>query len=248
MIKETLGTNLKTLGFTEYESEVLLALLLKGIADTRELSILSKVPRTRIYDVLNSLISKGWIVERPGRPALYEMLDFENLLKKTVSEKKTELEKLETNALTRIKEIKEIKIKKGRIVEDTALILGTDNAINEIRRVLRGAKKHVFLEDVDPYVMKELKPDFKELKNRGVIINAFFTEKDAKKIRKYKKLMKIKIAPAKYAAGLIATEKEFVKVYVSGTVVNIEKDRDPVCALCISRRMKNDWNKSRELR
>jgi len=54
-----------------YETKVWLALLSKGDANIANIHELSKVPRSRIYDVLKSLETKGFCVEKLGRPIKY---------------------------------------------------------------------------------------------------------------------------------------------------------------------------------
>ena len=54
-----------------YEVKVWVALLSKGVATAGELSDMSDVPRSRSYDVLESLEKKGFIIMKLGRPIRY---------------------------------------------------------------------------------------------------------------------------------------------------------------------------------
>ena len=54
-----------------YETKVWLALLGKGIASAGEVSTISGVPRSRTYDVLESLEKKGFAIEKLGKPVKY---------------------------------------------------------------------------------------------------------------------------------------------------------------------------------
>jgi sugar-specific transcriptional regulator TrmB len=62
---------LKDLGLTEYETASYLALVEKGQMSASEISAKSRVPYSRIYDVLSRLEEKGFIQVRRGRPTLY---------------------------------------------------------------------------------------------------------------------------------------------------------------------------------
>ncbi|MCE1253513.1 MAG: TrmB family transcriptional regulator [Anaerolineae bacterium] len=68
---EDITLSLKNLGFTEYESKAYLSLLrqapLSGYAVARD----SGVPRSKIYEVLDNLVSRGDVFISHGEPVLY---------------------------------------------------------------------------------------------------------------------------------------------------------------------------------
>ena len=54
-----------------YETKVWLALLSKGIASAGEIAEISGVPRSRTYDVLESLEKRGFAIVKIGKPVKY---------------------------------------------------------------------------------------------------------------------------------------------------------------------------------
>ncbi len=60
-----------TFNLNIYEVKVWTALLSKGVATAGELSDMGNVPRSRSYDVLESLEKKGFIIMKLGRPIKY---------------------------------------------------------------------------------------------------------------------------------------------------------------------------------
>src|SRR3989344_5789243 len=54
-----------------YEVKIWVALLGRGIASAGELADISGVPRSRCYDVLESLEKKGFIIMKIGKPIKY---------------------------------------------------------------------------------------------------------------------------------------------------------------------------------
>jgi sugar-specific transcriptional regulator TrmB len=54
-----------------YETKVWLALLGKGVASAGEIAEISAVPRSRTYDVLESLEKRGFAISKLGKPAKY---------------------------------------------------------------------------------------------------------------------------------------------------------------------------------
>ena len=61
----------KLLGLNSYEAKIWTALLSRGVATSGELSDMAGVPRSRSYDVLESLESKGFVVMKLGKPIKY---------------------------------------------------------------------------------------------------------------------------------------------------------------------------------
>lgn len=61
----------KLLGLNSYEAKIWTSLLSRGVATSGELSDMAGVPRSRSYDVLESLESKGFVVMKLGKPIKY---------------------------------------------------------------------------------------------------------------------------------------------------------------------------------
>ncbi|MHA2045220.1 MAG: TrmB family transcriptional regulator, partial [Candidatus Thorarchaeota archaeon] len=59
------------LGLTEYETQAYLALVSGGQMGASDISAKSKVPYSRIYDVLGRLEDKQFIIVKRGRPTKY---------------------------------------------------------------------------------------------------------------------------------------------------------------------------------
>ena len=87
-----------------YETKVWLALLGKGIASAGEVAELSGVPRSRTYDVLESLEKRGFAIMKLGKPVKYIAV-----------EPKTVLERMKTNTLNQAQD----KVKSLTNLKDT---------------------------------------------------------------------------------------------------------------------------------
>ncbi|MBS3101477.1 TrmB family transcriptional regulator [Candidatus Woesearchaeota archaeon] len=77
-----------------YEVKIWTALLSRGIASAGELADISGVPRSRCYDVLESLEKKGFIIMKIGKPIKYLAVSPEVILdrvKKNIKEEADEL-------------------------------------------------------------------------------------------------------------------------------------------------------------
>lgn len=60
--------SLKYMGLTDYEIKTYLTLIKLVSATASQISDSSKVPRSRIYDILKTLNQKGFIKLQQGRP------------------------------------------------------------------------------------------------------------------------------------------------------------------------------------
>jgi len=93
---------LKSIGLNLYERNIWVALLSKGSASVGELAELSGVPRSRAYDILESLANKGFIVLQPTKPLKAVALPPEEALEKAKA-------KIEENMKRQIERIEELK-------------------------------------------------------------------------------------------------------------------------------------------
>mgnify|MGYP001580645406 CR=1 FL=1 len=71
IVKKEMLSKLKDFGLNSYESKLWTALLSRGVSTAGELSDISNVPRSRAYDVLESLEKKGFIIVKLGKPIKY---------------------------------------------------------------------------------------------------------------------------------------------------------------------------------
>jgi len=143
-IKEYFGLNI-------YETKVWLALLGKGVASAGEIAEISRVPRSRTYDVLESLEKQGFAVMKLGKPVKYIAVKPKVIIEKLKSnaqkdaeEKIKSLLKLrETQEYTELEELYNVGIKPIRHEEISGAIKGRLSIYNHIKEVLENAKKEV---------------------------------------------------------------------------------------------------------
>lgn len=93
---------LKSIGLNLYERKIYVALLARGIATPGELSQIANVPRSRTYDILESLSEKGFVIAQPAKPIRYVALAPKDALERT----KNNLEKKHQEMLERIESLK----------------------------------------------------------------------------------------------------------------------------------------------
>lgn len=94
---------LKGIGLNLYERKLWVALLARGTSTAGELSTIASVPRSRSYDILQSLAEKGFVVVQNAKPIRYVAITPDEALERA---KKKITEDTQTT-LTRIDELKE---------------------------------------------------------------------------------------------------------------------------------------------
>ena len=165
----------------EYEVKIWTALLSKGLATAGELSDISNVPRSRSYDVLESLEKKGFVMMKLGKPIRYIAVAPEDILKrvkKSIKEESDEKIKnldgvKETNLFNEL----DLLFKNGIEHIDpsnlSGAIKGRNNIYNQIETMLSNAKKSVVIVTTsDGFLRKadELNRNFKKLSNGNVMV------------------------------------------------------------------------------
>ncbi len=84
--------HLKTLGLNDYETRTYMALLSLGSAEAKTISARTRIPRGRIYDVLNSLVESNLVEAHDSRPRKFHAIAPKIALRKLVEKRNKELE------------------------------------------------------------------------------------------------------------------------------------------------------------
>lgn len=178
--KETIN-QLKGIGLNSYESKLWLALLSKGVASAGELADLANVPRSRSYDVLESLEKKGFIIMKIGKPIKYIAVQPEHVIDK-VRKKLVEDAGLQDEFLSKIEQsplIDELKsVYKSGIqqidpLDLTGSVKGRKNLYHLLERMVKSADKSVLVFTTTAGVVRKkdaLKNALKKAKERKVKI------------------------------------------------------------------------------
>ncbi len=136
-----------------YETKAWLALLSKGVASAGEIAEMSRVPRSRTYDVLESLEKKGFAIIKLGKPVKYIgvkpnlVLDkLRNNLKKEADERIVWLSKIKsTEEFIQLENIYKKGISPIKREELSASLKGKLNITNYLREILQNAQKEVII-------------------------------------------------------------------------------------------------------
>jgi sugar-specific transcriptional regulator TrmB len=141
--KEILQT-LQSLGLNEYESKVYVTLSLLGPAKASEISKQSEVPRSKIYEVLESLIEKQMIEVSQEKPKMFRAIAPEVAIKTMLNAKEEEFSILKKKAKAIIKELKvlpgEEKLAEGIWEQESGKSI---DVLNKLAEMIGRARKYV---------------------------------------------------------------------------------------------------------
>ena len=98
---------LREIGLTEYEAKAYTALLNAHLSTATQVSEKSGVPRTRIYAVLESLQTKGWIRIISGVPLLFKAVEPATVFEKVKEDYAELLDSIKTTLKRQVNSMKE---------------------------------------------------------------------------------------------------------------------------------------------
>ena len=182
IVKDDLLSNLRRYFVLNlYEVKIWTALLSRGVATAGELSDIANVPRSRSYDVLESLERKGFVIMKLGKPIKYIAVPpqevVERVKKNLHEEAQDRVKRLEDLKSTELlDELNTLHTQGIELVEPTELsgsLRGRHNLYSHLERSIRGAQNSVTLVTTSQGLMRKVegfKPMFEKLKKKGVKI------------------------------------------------------------------------------
>ncbi len=154
-----------TLQLNSYEAQVYVSLLEKGIASASELAENSKVPRSRCYDVLESLEKKGFVFMKIGKPIKYIAIAPQEAIHSITKEVNKEKNRLlafydtakETDAFKELQSLYATGIQYIDNAEITTSISGK-TAINAfLKEMFSNAQKNISVHSTEKEIERKLK-------------------------------------------------------------------------------------------
>jgi len=136
-----------------YETKVWLALLGKGVATAGEVAEISSVPRSRTYDVLESLEKRGFAIAKLGKPVKYIAVKptavIEKLKSNTLKQAQERVKSLvnlkETQEYNELQELHKSGISPVKQEELSGAIKGKSNIYNHLHEILENAEKEIII-------------------------------------------------------------------------------------------------------
>jgi len=228
-----------------YEVKVWTALLSRGTSTAGELSNISDVPRSRTYDILESLEKKGFIIMKVGKPIKFVALKPEEVVervkKNLMVEAKERTKRLETLKGDEVlEELTGLFTKGIKFVEPSDLsgsLKGRQNLYNHLDMMVRDAEKAITMVTTGEGLNRKLEallPSLEKVKKRGVVIriaapidnNNIEVARELSKVAEVRKLDKIKarftIIDGNQLMFMLLDDEKFHPNYDVGVWINTE--------------------------
>ena len=176
-----------------YETKVWLALLGKGLASAGEVAEISGVPRSRTYDVLESLEKRGFAIMKLGKPVKYIAVKpniiIEKLKSNTLKNANERIESIsklkDTDEYKELQQLYSVGIQPVRQEDISGSIKGKLTIYSHIKELLENAKKEVIICTSVQEIQNKSRffsLVFDRLKKADIKIALSGEEKDIKKI------------------------------------------------------------------
>jgi sugar-specific transcriptional regulator TrmB len=196
IIEKKFLSRLKDFGLNSYEAKIWAALLSRGVSTAGELSDISNVPRSRSYDVLESLEKKGFIIMKIGKPIKYIAVKPEEVLervkKQITMDSEIQVEILDemngSEILTELSSLYNNGIEKIDPTELSASLKTRDHMYSHIDSMIKQSQSSVIImatPDSVKILLESVKRNLEKAAARGVKVKiATVQNKDNEKILK----------------------------------------------------------------
>ncbi|MDO8509174.1 MAG: helix-turn-helix domain-containing protein [Nanoarchaeota archaeon] len=164
-----------------YEAKVWTALLSRGVSTAGELSNISDVPRSRTYDILESLEKKGFVIMRLGKPIKFVALKPDEVVERVkrnlvveAQNKTKRLEQLKNDDV--LIELTSLYTNGVKFIEPSDLsgsLRGRQNVYNHLDMMIRSAEKGITIVTTHEGLNRKfeaLMPALERAKKKGVEI------------------------------------------------------------------------------
>lgn len=248
-------------GLNLYEVRIWTALLSRGVSTAGELSDIGDVPRSRAYDILESLEKKGFVSMKLGKPIKYIAVEpkevverVKKLIKKEADENILKLKELSTTDV-----LKDLETLHGQGIEFvdvndlSGAIKGRNNIYTHLETMIKNAQKSVVISTTSKGVIRKieaLKPVFEKLKSKNVKIKIVtgITKDNMEMVKDLSKVAEVRHTAKPDSRFAIVDGKELMFMVLNDDEVHPSYDvgiwvNTPYFASALQNMFESNWNK-----
>ncbi|MBI3413414.1 MAG: TrmB family transcriptional regulator [Candidatus Aenigmarchaeota archaeon] len=151
VVSQKVLDSLRDIGLNLYERKLFVALLARGTSTAGELAEIANVPRSRSYDVLESLAAKGFLVAQNAKPLRYVAVDPKDALDRASQKMRDDMEitmkKIEqlknSDVLKEMTDLYNHGVKLVEPSEITGSVRGRHSVFQHVGTMIKGAKSNI---------------------------------------------------------------------------------------------------------
>ena len=208
-----------------YETKIWLALLKKGMVTAGEAAAVSGVPRSRTYDVLESLEKRGFAIVKLEKPIKYIGIKpriilekLKNNVRKDAEEKIIELSDIKnTDEFSKLESLYKMGMEPIKKEDISVALKGKSNISNHIKEIIRNAEKEVIIcTNVEELISKQklFSQTFEVLEKSGVKIKVALSG-NLNLIKQIENKFKIKFKKININAKFFIIDRKEILFYLS---------------------------------
>jgi sugar-specific transcriptional regulator TrmB len=209
---------LENIGLTSYEIRTFSSLLTEGQLNASDLSKKSRVPYSKIYEVLGVLEQKGWIESDDSRPTKYFAKSPSTGIENTKHKMERDFKKNQTIILDELVPLYE----KSGVNErpDIWVLSGKINIASKILSMVESCRNEVMiaLPEAGQDLVRHALPKLRVLKERGVEITILTSDKmDKESLKSLSRVADVKVKKGLFGGGIIS-DKRYVVILLGPEV------------------------------
>ena len=154
--------SLKEIGLTNYEAKTYYTLLKLGEATASTIATAAKIARAKVYEMLNSLVIKGFISEYPGPTKIYKANSPKQAFKYYLDELENKRNML-SQAQEHFQPIFEQVHQTQNTMTKIELILNRNTLVNKVEELIPKTKKYILSFSKPPYMVTEHDPEWDDI-------------------------------------------------------------------------------------
>jgi HTH-type transcriptional regulator, sugar sensing transcriptional regulator len=216
-LSEKAGAALEALGLTKAEVRAYVALIEKGTMTASEISRAARIPYSKVYQALQALHSKGWIVEQQSRPILYTARSPNTAIDEMNSRFEASRKEKELLALKELTGIYENKGEQER--PEIWILRGTAQILSQLRSLVLECRNEMLIAlptPIAPYA-EEIAALLMALKEKGVKIEMLTAaDLDREALAILATVADVRTRSTLYGGGVIADSKQVVLLLGGG--------------------------------
>jgi sugar-specific transcriptional regulator TrmB len=243
-----------------YEVRIWTALLSRGVSTAGELSDIGNVPRSRAYDILESLEKKGFVVMKLGKPIKYIAVEPKEVVERVKKHidigAKENIKKLEDlRGSDVLNELDNLHKQGIEFIEPTDLsgaIRGRHNVYTHLETMIKNAKDSVTIFTTSKGLIRKidaLKTELEKLNKKGVKIRiaAPINKESSKILKNVSKFAEVRNSKDINARFVVVDNKELMFMIMNDEEVHPTYDigiwlNAPYFATALNGLFENTWN------